>query len=103
VLDQVPFVVGKIALGNANGNVAVGSKADKPSGAKIHLCPLWSKSDQILRRSEMTLSAKSGLMHRSKQHLYSITASAWVRSVGGIVRPSDFTVARLVVSSNFVD
>jgi hypothetical protein len=35
-----------------------------------------SNSDQILRRSEMTLWANNGLMHRSKQHLYSITSSA---------------------------
>jgi hypothetical protein len=27
-------------------NVAYGSKADKPSRAKIQLCPLWSKSGQ---------------------------------------------------------
>jgi hypothetical protein len=27
-------------------NVAVGSKADKPSPAKIHFCPLLSKSGQ---------------------------------------------------------
>jgi hypothetical protein len=36
----------------------------------------YPDSDQILRRSEMTLSANSGLMHRSKLQLYSITSSA---------------------------
>jgi hypothetical protein len=39
-----------------------------------------SNSDQILQRSEMTLCARSGLMHRSKLNLYLI-ASAGI-SVG---------------------
>jgi len=39
--------------------VAVGSLADKPSPAKIHLCPLLSGSGQNLRRSECPLCAKS--------------------------------------------
>jgi hypothetical protein len=33
-------------------DVAYGSLADKLSRAKIGFCPLWSKSGQILRRSE---------------------------------------------------
>jgi hypothetical protein len=44
----------------------------------------------------------NGLMHRSKQHLYSITSSARVRSVGGTVRPSTLAVFRLTTSSNRV-
>jgi isoquinoline 1-oxidoreductase beta subunit len=44
----------------------------------------------------------SGLMHRSKQHYYSITSSARASSAGGIVRPSVFAVLRLITSSNFV-
>src|ERR1035437_80945 len=59
-------------------------------------------SDQILRRSEMTLCAISRLMHRSKQHLYSMTSSAVVSSDGGTVRPSNLAVFRLITSSNFV-
>jgi hypothetical protein len=39
-----------------------------------------SNSDRILRRSEMTLCAKSGLMRRSKWHSYSITSSARTNS-----------------------
>jgi hypothetical protein len=35
-----------------------------------------SDSDQILHRSETTRCANNGLMHRSKQHRYSITSSA---------------------------
>jgi hypothetical protein len=34
--------------------------------AETLVCPLWSESDQILRRSEMTLCAKTGLIHCKK-------------------------------------
>src|SRR5450830_2083148 len=36
-----------------------GSLADKPSRAKIHLCPLWSNSGQTWARLDCPLSAKS--------------------------------------------
>jgi hypothetical protein len=39
-------------------------------------------------------------MHRSKQHLYSITSSARVSIVGGTVRPSAFAVLRVVGQLN---
>jgi hypothetical protein len=39
-------------LPQRTANVAYGSLADKPSEAKIHFCPLWSESGQILRRSK---------------------------------------------------
>jgi hypothetical protein len=38
-------------------DVAYGSKADKPSRAKIHLCPLWSKSGQTRAQLDCSLSA----------------------------------------------
>jgi hypothetical protein len=47
-------------------------------------------------------SIKSGLMHRSKQHLYSITSSAQARSVGGTSRSSALAVLRLITNSNLV-
>src|SRR5450759_925086 len=40
-------------------NVAVGSFATDPTRASAEQCPLCSESDQILQRSEMTLSANS--------------------------------------------
>jgi hypothetical protein len=46
--------------------------------------------------------AKSKLLRRSKRLLYSITVSARPSSVGGIVRPIDFAVLRLITSSNVV-
>src|SRR5450759_4593171 len=41
-------------------------------------------------------------MHRSKQHLYSITSSARTSSAGGTSRPIAFAVLRLMANSNFV-
>src|SRR6266404_5449277 len=46
--------------------------------------------------------ANMRLMHRSKQHFYSITSSACASSVGGTVRPSVFAVLRFMTSSNLV-
>jgi hypothetical protein len=43
------------------------SFATKPFSWSRGECPLCPNSDQISRLGEMTLSAKSGLMHRSKQ------------------------------------
>src|SRR5450759_4999985 len=75
---------------------------DKPSRAKIHFCPLWSKSGQTRVRLECPLSAISRLMHRSKQHLYSITSSARASTDGGTVRPIAFAALRLTTSLNRV-
>ena len=44
----------------------------------------------------------TGLMHRSKRQLYSITSSAWASSVGGTVRPSELAVLMLITNSNLV-
>ena len=60
------------------------------------------KATVLLRRRETSKCAKSGLMHRSKQHLYSITSSAQARSVGGTSRASALAVLRLITNSNLV-
>jgi hypothetical protein len=86
----------------APSNVCFGSKADKPSRAKIHRCPLLSESGQTRVRSDCPLCANTGLMHCSKRHLYSITSSARESRVGGTVRPSALAVLRLMTSSNLV-
>ena len=44
-------------------DVRFGSKADKPSRAKIHLCPLWSNSGQTLVRLLCPLSAQKQTLH----------------------------------------
>jgi len=41
-------------------NVRFGSLADKPAPAKIHPCPLWSKSGQTRAQLDCPLCAKSG-------------------------------------------
>ena len=46
----------------------------------------YPNTDQIADMPRMTLSAISGLMHRSKQHLYSITSSALICNVDGTVK-----------------
>jgi hypothetical protein len=52
---------------------------------------------------ECLLCAKSGFMHRSKQHRYSITSSARLCTDCGTVMPSALAVLRLMNSSTFVD
>jgi ABC transporter substrate binding protein len=53
-------------------------------------------------RCRMTLWVITGLMHRSKECPYSITALAVASSVGGTVRPSALAVLRLMTSSYLV-
>ena len=44
----------------------------------------------------------TGLVHRSKQHLYSITSSARTSNEGGTVRPSALAVFMSITRSNLV-
>jgi hypothetical protein len=44
----------------------------------------------------LRIRAKTRLLHRSKQHLYSITSSARSRMAGDISRPSALAVFRLM-------
>ena len=53
-------------------------------------------------KSARPLWAKSGLVHRSKQHPYSITSSVSASSVGGAVMPSVLAVFRLMTNSYLV-
>src|SRR5450631_1338011 len=54
--------------------------------------PQRSQQNSPIIPKESRSNAISGLMHCSKQSLYSITSSARVRSVGGMVRPSALAV-----------
>jgi hypothetical protein len=47
--------------------------------------------------------ATSGLMHRSKQHLYSMISSAMAISVDGTCTPRALAVLRFMTRSNLVD
>src|SRR5712691_1965884 len=62
--------------------------------------PLGDHGPWHLRAGEGAVhSIRTGLMHRSKQHLYSITSSARASKEGDTVRPSAFAVLRLLTSS----
>src|SRR5450759_4611044 len=58
--------------------------------------------DQQCKKTFATISANRRHSHRSKQHLYTITSSARVSSVGEMFRPSTLAVLRLITSSNLV-
>ena len=60
---------------------------------------LAPKADKQFDASECPLSAKSGHMHRSKKHRYSITPSARRSTDGGMVRSSDFAVLKFTTNS----
>ena len=53
-----------------------------------------------LQQISATKSAKSGLMHRSKNSFYWITSSAVASNAVGTVRPRTFAVFRLITSWN---
>jgi hypothetical protein len=58
-------------------NVRYGSLADKPSPAKIHLCPLWSESGQIVAVPRVSALCHSRLSLRcSKAARYFTIAHA---------------------------
>src|SRR5439155_23036169 len=62
------------------------------------------RSPERVVRSSLPASEnlhKTGLMHRSKQYLYSITSSARVSTVAGTSRPSALAVLRFSTVSYF--
>jgi hypothetical protein len=61
-----------------------------------------SDSDHSRYESELTLWAITGLMHRSKESLYSITSSAIESTFCGTSMPSARAVCRLMANSNLV-
>jgi hypothetical protein len=72
---------------------------------------LWADKDeqqarqslrQLLLARRGPFLATSGLMHRGKQHLYSIASSVIASKLGGMVRPRAFAVFRLITNSNLV-
>ena len=70
-----------------------------PMPSNVRYAP---NSGQTRVRLDCPLNANNGLMHRSKQYLYSITSSARPRSVGGIVTRRALADLRLMINSNLV-
>src|SRR5262249_51150523 len=81
-------------------HVRFGSKADiHPPSADVRFTP---ESRHQLGTLGCPLCAKSGHMHHSIDHCYSISSSARPSSDIGTVRPSALAVLRLMTSSNLV-
>ena len=100
----VPAITGldiMVVAGDDDGNdIGVGRLGYIAARPRDVRC--YPKSGQTRLLVDCPLSAKSRLMHRSKQPLYSITLLALVSNVGDTVRPSALAVLRLITSSNFV-
>jgi hypothetical protein len=84
--------------------------SSRPRGARS-IASFWPSADLFRsapnsghsqRRSACLKGAMSGLMHRYKSHVYSITSSARPSNVSGTVRPSEFAVFALMTRSIFV-
>ena len=76
-------------------NDRCGSKAESLRNGRT------SAFASLLRTYQRTcvqqLCATTGLVHRTKQHLYSITSSARSRNDSGIVNPSALAAVRLMI------
>ena len=66
-----------------------------------HVCSTPDSRHRYTDRSG-PFRASFGLMHCGNLTAYSITSSARTQKDSGIVRPSDFAVLRLTISSNFI-
>jgi hypothetical protein len=81
-------------------NVRFGSLADICS-AKNHV-RFAPESGHVQCKLGGPLWAKSGLIHCSKEHRYSIISSAAVNNLSEMVSPSALAALRLMISSYFV-
>jgi hypothetical protein len=101
VCERHPSILRCAATPLANRrDFCCGSKADVTLlNFDVRFTP---NSGHRLRTLGCLLWAKSGLPHRSKLRLYSITSSAVASSVCGIVRPSALAVLRLITNSHIV-
>ena len=68
------FTASRLEQDNCPPMSEKGPKRTNHRGPKSTVVRYGPKADKMLRCRECPLCAKSGLMHRSKQHLYSITS-----------------------------
>jgi hypothetical protein len=81
----------------AMADVGVGSIHDRLHSVAVPInVRCYSDSDIIVRCTEVTLKARSGLMRGNKCDRYSMTSSAAASSPGPIDRPSVFALLRLI-------
>ena len=100
-------VRGSNPLGRATGAThlkitAVLTRHRDKAGHPTASSPLHPNTRHLPEQWACPRSANRRQMQCSKQYPYSITSSASASTVGGIVRPSVFTVLRLKTNSNFV-
>jgi hypothetical protein len=79
-----------------------GSGQERRIGAVRNISALPPRADGGADIVEPPVSARNGLMHRSKRRAYSITSSAVESRVGGTVRPSILAVWVSMISSSLV-
>src|SRR4029077_17924005 len=85
-----------LAIGPRGNNVRFGSKADMCAAiSNVRFAP---ESGHVRCTQRCPLRANSGLMHRSKQHRYSITSSASATSVLGTARSMDLAIFMLITN-----
>jgi len=101
-----------IAVGNAALCITAKSAAKCSDGSKAteaieagqrRMSALLPKATVSNQAANLSLSANSDNMHRSKSSRYSITSSARPSSGNEIVKPSERAVLRLSTNSIFVD
>jgi len=73
-----------------------------PALPRWHTTAVPQIAADLLQRPSRQSRASYGLMHRSNQHLHSITSSTRTNSVAGTSRSRALTVLRLIVSSYLV-
>jgi hypothetical protein len=96
------FLASDVVKGRATRiDVRLGSKASVWS-CTSDVC-FYPDNGGIADVPRVLLGASSGLMHRSKRELYSMTTSARASSVGGTSTPSIRAACKFMTNSNLVD
>src|SRR5262249_9504494 len=92
----------RVERANRSSRVTIRARTHKSALAGLSNVRFAPKATEVLRCREASLCATTGLMHRSRQHSYSITSLAMASRVGGTSRPSALAVLRLMARSYLV-
>ncbi len=96
-----PICVASIALPRSPVSLSLGDEAPPDLYTKV-ASTARRIFDHQCKKTFATISASSGLLHRSKSSAHSTTSSARTRRVGGTSRPSALAVLRLITNSYLV-